>query len=228
VPTPPPDERSGQVAAPVALLVPVKAFGRAKLRLSGVLDPEERADLARRMAAVVLAAAGPLPAHVVCDDDEVASWAASAGATVLWRPGFGLDQAVADGVAALRAEGYRRVVVAHADLPLARDLRTVAAFAGVTIVPDRREDGTNVICVPADAGFTFAYGAGSFRRHAAEAVRLGLGLRVVRRRDLGFDVDLPGDLEEAGRTGLVPTARTSAAGVHAEHGDGGSAPATAT
>jgi len=226
VPTPPPDERSGRADAPVALLVPVKAFGRAKLRLAGVLGPSERADLARRMAAVVLAAAGPLPAHVVCDDDEVASWAVSAGATVLWRPGFGLDQAVADGVAALRDEGYRRVVVAHADLPLARDLRTVAAFAGVTIVPDRREDGTNVICVPADAGFTFAYGAGSFRRHAAEAVRLGLGLRVVRRQDLGFDVDLPGDLEEAGRNGLVPSARSAADGTGPRRG--GSAPATAT
>jgi 2-phospho-L-lactate guanylyltransferase (CobY/MobA/RfbA family) len=40
----------------------------------------------------------------------------------------------------------------------------------------------------------FAYGAGSFRRHAAEARRLGLGLRVLRDADLAFDVDLNDDL----------------------------------
>ena len=47
---------------------------------------------------------------------------------------------------------------------------------------------------PVDAPFRFAYGTGSFRRHAAEARRLGLGLRVVRDRDLAFDVDVPDDL----------------------------------
>ena len=35
---------------------------------------------------------------------------------------------------------------------------------------------------PTDVDFRFAYGPGSFRRHAAEARRLGLGLRVVRDR----------------------------------------------
>ena len=70
----------------------------------------------------------------------------------------------------------------------------VARFAGVTLVPDRRDDGTNVICVPADAGFAFAYGPGSFHRHGAEAIRRGLPLRVVREPLLGHDVDVPADL----------------------------------
>ena len=99
--------------------MPVKAFAVAKARLAAVLDEGERADLARRMAEQVLAAAAPMPAAVVCDDPAVAAWAATAGARVLWTPGLGLDGAVAAGVAALGADGVDRVVVAHADLPQA-------------------------------------------------------------------------------------------------------------
>ncbi|MFN0025917.1 MAG: 2-phospho-L-lactate guanylyltransferase [Acidimicrobiales bacterium] len=179
-----------------ALLVPVKAFEQAKGRLAGVLGAEARVDLARRMAAVVLAAAGDLVVHVVCDDAAVAAWAEQAGATVLWCPGRGLDHAVADGVEALRRAGFERAVVAHADLPAARSFEALAGFEGVIIVPDRREDGTNVISIPTGAGFGFRYGPGSFVRHQAEAARLGLALRVVREHRLGFDVDTPADLDE--------------------------------
>ncbi|HTN79506.1 MAG TPA: 2-phospho-L-lactate guanylyltransferase [Acidimicrobiales bacterium] len=178
-----------------AVLVPVKSFRDAKLRLAPALDADARSALARRMAEAVVAAAGPLPAFVVCDDDEVARWARNAGADVIWRPGLGLNGAVADGVAALRDTGIERVVVAHADLPLAVDLAWPAQHDGVTIVPDRRDDGTNVVCVPSASGFEFSYGPGSFRRHAAEARRLGLALRVVREPGLGWDVDLPADLD---------------------------------
>lgn len=178
----------------VAVLVPVKAFREAKVRLTGALSAAERAALARDLAGRVVAAAAPLPVSVVCDDDDVRTWATAAGARVIWRPGRGLNGAVSDGVAALAAEGFGQVIVAHGDLPLARDLAWVADFTGVTLVPDRHDDGTNVACVPTAVTFRFAYGAGSFQRHAAEARHLGLGLRVVRDLALGWDVDLPGDL----------------------------------
>ena len=48
----------------------------------------------------------------------------------------------------------------------------------MTLVPDRRDDGTNVgACIPARAGFRFHYGPVSSPAHRAEARRLGL-LRV--------------------------------------------------
>ncbi|MEZ5232594.1 MAG: 2-phospho-L-lactate guanylyltransferase [Acidimicrobiales bacterium] len=198
----------------VAVLVPVKSFTAAKARLAPALTAAQRAALARRMAGAVVAAAAPLPCFVVCDDDDVATWATAAGAGVLWCPGRGLNQAVGDGVAALADRGFARVVVAHSDLPLARGFARVVGFGGVTVVPDRRDDGTNVLAVPTRAGFGFAYGVGSFRRHAAEARRLALGFRVVRDPLLGFDIDLPGDLAEVlhHRPGLLegppPTAGT--------------------
>jgi len=177
-----------------AVLVPVKAFALAKARLAPALGGPARAALARTMAGAVLRAAAPLPVAVACEDDEVAEWARRRGALVVWTPGRGLNGAVADGVAALAAAGAVRVVVAHADLPGARDLAALAGGAGVTLVPDRHHDGTNVACVPAGAGYRFAYGPRSFHRHRAEAVRLGLELRVVEAPELAWDVDRPADL----------------------------------
>ena len=132
---------------------------------------------------------------MVCDDDEVASWALDAGAGVLWKPGRGLNGAVSEGVDDLAAAEVDTVVVAHADLPHARTLAGLAQTPGVTLVPDRHDDGTNVAVVPSRAGFTFAYGPGSFARHAAEARRLDLPLRVVHDPRLAWDVDRPEDLD---------------------------------
>jgi len=186
-------------------VVPVKAFTAAKLRLATALDPAARAALARQLADIVVAAASPLPVVVVCDDDEVRDWAVASGAEVVWCPGRGLNGAVSDGVAALRDRGYERAVVAHADLPLARELAWVADFPGITVVPDRRRDGSNVLAVPTASGFGFAYGAGSFARHRAEATRLGLPLRIVDDAALRWDVDLPVDLAWPDLHGLADT-----------------------
>jgi 2-phospho-L-lactate/phosphoenolpyruvate guanylyltransferase len=182
------------VAPPIAVVVPVKDFTRAKVRLAEQLDAAARAALAREMADIVLTAAAPLPVAVVCDEAHVRAWAESVGAEVIWTPGLGLNGAVQAGVTELAARGVETVVVAHSDLPLATSLAWVGATEGVTLVPDRRLDGTNVLAVPADAGFRFSYGAGSFERHRTEGLRLGLPVRIVRDARLGWDVDHPADL----------------------------------
>lgn len=182
-------------AVRAAIVVPVKAFHAAKLRLAPALSPEAREVLAREMASRVVRAAGDLPVTVVCDDPVVRSWALEVGAAVHWTPGLGLDGAVAAGVDVVTAAGAQRVVVAHADLPLATGLDHVVGRSGVVLVPDRRHDGTNVIALPAGSGFRFAYGPGSFSRHHAEALRLGLPVEVVDDSVLAWDVDIPDDLE---------------------------------
>lgn len=197
-----------------AVLIPIKAFSQAKVRLAGVLNAQERRCLAQRMAIEVIRAARPLPVHVVCDDDEVAEWARTKGAEVIWTPGLGLNGAVEHGVAILAGEGVSRIIVSHADLPLAADLASLLdnptttaghpARAVVRLVPDRRRDGTNVAVVPADCGFRFAYGRGSFPAHCAEATRLGLEFEVAEPAPLTLDIDLPSDLAL-----LPPTWRTN-------------------
>lgn len=193
-----------------ALLVPVKSFRLAKLRLAGVLNEEARRRLARELAEIVLSAAHGTPVYVVCDDGEVADWAVNRGATVLYAPGLDLSAAVEAGVRHLAGEGFSLAVVTHADLPLVSDLSRFGSPSEVTLAPDRRRDGTNVAGVPTEVGFRFSYGPGSFDRHLGEAARLGLHCTIVDDPRLSSDVDLPVDLALMSRLVAQPPATTTA------------------
>lgn len=191
------------------VVIPIRGFSGGKSRL-GALGPE-RAWLVAEMASRVLAAARPMPVAVVTSAREVRAWAAAAGVTVLDDPGS-LDLAALAGMAWAGSLGLDRLVVAHADLPLARSLSGLAWDGGrpvVAAVPCHRDDGTPVLSVPTGVAFRFAYGPGSFRRHAAEARRLRLGFRVVRDPALAHDVDAAEDL--AGLGLLVPEPRPASA-----------------
>lgn len=175
------------------MVVPIKAFVDAKGRLADRFAPHERRAVAVAMAEGVIGSAGDLEVLVVADDPEVSRWALATGAAVVDPGGPGLDRAAQVGVDAARARGHRRVLVSHADLPLAERLDTVDR-GGVTVVTDRLGDGTNVIALPTDAGFVFAYGPGSRHRHVAEAGRIGLTVTLVDDGPLCWDVDVPDDV----------------------------------
>lgn len=181
-----------------AVLVPIKAFRNAKGRLAPSVSPVARADLARMMAARVLDAARPFTPFVVCDDDEVADWAGRRGAEVLWTPGLGLNGAVDHASAVVAGKGFEHVVIAHGDLPLATGFEHLIADGVVTLVPDHRLDGTNVLTRPASTGLPAMYGAGSFRHHLTAALERDLEVRVVTDPRLARDVDTITDLDELG------------------------------
>jgi 2-phospho-L-lactate guanylyltransferase len=177
----------------IAVIVPIRSFRAGKGRLANVLTDAERAALGRTMAGRVLAAAAPLPVYVVTSDEEVVAFASDLGAKVIADPGS-LNGAADVGRAAAAADGFDRVIVAHADLAQPTPFAWVGDFDGVTIVPDRHGGGTNVMALPTRAPFDFAYGEGSRTRHEDEARVRGLALRVVDDASLGWDVDEPSDI----------------------------------
>lgn len=176
------------------MLIPIKAFHDAKARLASVLDAAQRERLARWTAQRVLESAGELPVYVACDDERVAAWAGEHGATVLMQPGKGLNPAVNDALVALRRVGRTHVVVVHADLARPVELSSVIRDQTVTLVPDRRVDGTNVLAFPLGCGLEVAYGAGSFHRHLTAALQLSVAVEVRRDTLLGLDIDTRNDL----------------------------------
>jgi len=182
-----------------AVVLPIKGFSDAKARLEPVLSAENRASLAAFTAGGVLEATEGVDTFVVCDSDEVAQWARERGAMVVRQHKAGLNGAVANGVDTAQ---YKRdwVLVAHSDLPFPEALLSIVdlelATTTVTIVPDRHSDGTNVLVIPANCGFTFHYGPGSFAAHEDEAARIGLSVRIVRHEQLGLDIDTPDDLAQ--------------------------------
>jgi 2-phospho-L-lactate guanylyltransferase len=180
------------------VVIPIRAFAFGKARLASVLDPATRIALARSWAERVVEAAhtSGLVTVVVSSDDDVREWATALRLAVVDDPGS-LDAAAAAGCAALREAGCTRLVVSHADLPHAHTFAPVVrdgAQPVVVLVPCHRDDGTPVMSLPATAEFEFCYGPDSFRKHAAEARRRGLAVRVVRDPSLAFDVDVPADL----------------------------------
>jgi 2-phospho-L-lactate/phosphoenolpyruvate guanylyltransferase len=181
-----------------AVVVPVRSFVFGKARLASALDSDARLALMQRMAGAVVNAAGTRPIVVVTSAPEVVEWCAARAVTTIDDPGS-LDEAAIAGRAWAARLGVARVVIAHADLPNARNLDAVAnagAARVALLVPDRHDDGTPVMSIPVDGEFGFAYGPGSFARHVEAAQRAGLEVVVVRDPALGFDVDVVEDLAE--------------------------------
>jgi 2-phospho-L-lactate guanylyltransferase len=179
-----------------AVVIPLRSVVLGKERLGAALPDDARAALAGDMALAVVGAAGDRPTVIVSSAPEVVGTAEQLAITCIADPGT-LDRAADAGREWARAHGYERVIIAHADLPLATSFDVVdgdGASAVAVIVPDHRDDGTPVLSIPAASEFVFAYGPGSAARHIAEAERCGLAVRIVRDAALAFDVDTPDDL----------------------------------
>ena len=196
------------VAVEAAVLVPVKRFTSAKARLGEVLDAGQRAELARWLADRVIAASRPLPTFVACDDDDVAAWADERGAEVLWSPGLGSTVPSTPGG---RRSPARASTTSSSPTATCRWPATSARSpppATITLVPDRRRDGTNVVALPLAADLPAAYGRGSFVRHLTAA----MAHRAARR---GAQRPTAGDRRGQPRRPGAPRALDDPAGVAA-------------
>lgn len=194
-------------ASAVHVLIPVKAFARAKARLAPVLADSEREQLARTLATGVVHAAAAFATWVVCDDRTVADWARALDVGVSWQTGPGLNAAVDAAVRERFTSGAARVVVVHGDLPLVSSIDPLLGDPDELIVaPDRHGLGTNALSTTSP-DFTFSFGAGSFARHLAEGRRLGLRTTIITEPGFGLDIDEPEDLELLSRHGRSPASR---------------------
>lgn len=185
-------------------LVPLKARQLGKSRLAGLLDAAGRAELVDAMLGQVLAALAAAREidHVAVVTGEPARL--PAGVLTLPDAGRGLNAALGDGAAMLRALGASELLIVHADLPSvqAGDIdRFVRAGrpAGMALAADRHGSGTNALLIGEAAGFPvsgfpFAFGPHSLARHLAAARARGLSPALPRIGGLALDIDTPDDL----------------------------------
>lgn len=190
-------------------LLPVKAPGEAKQRLSGVLAPHEREALARAMYEEVfsaLCAARGLDRIVVATvDPATAQHARRGGAVVFDEPGLLGHRNSAD-LAARRAMqlGARTVLMMPIDVPLvtpAEIEELVGAAAarsapGVFIVPSFDGTGTNALVLTPPNVMESCFGENSFAGHIEQARARGISVEVVRPPGLMLDIDTPQDIAE--------------------------------
>ena len=185
-----------------AVVIPVRTFEGAKSRLGAVLDAEERRDLVerllRRTVAAALATPGVTDVVVVSPDPEVLGIASAAGARPLLQLSRGLNPALQEARAAIRAD---RLLVLPADLPTvtADDLAAVLAAGdavaapSVVLAPDRHGRGTNALLLAPPDVIDPAFGGDSRAAHAWLASSAEAGFVEVLGV-LALDIDTPDDL----------------------------------
>jgi len=204
VPSTTPESQTNLINQSLAVVIPIKAFHQAKERLSDLLTPSERLVLAKMCAERVLRAVAGYKVFVVCDDEAVAQWATAHIAQIVWQTEAGLNNAVRAGVAAARVNKFELAMIVHSDLPLATSFSQLfsdcdldSLKTSITLVPDRHEDGTNVMILPTSSDFEFAYGRNSFITHQHLAKKCNLALRIIYDQHLSVDIDTAEDLAVA-------------------------------
>jgi 2-phospho-L-lactate/phosphoenolpyruvate guanylyltransferase len=187
-------------------LVPLKSPERAKSRLAGVLNPEQRVRLFLALAEQVIrslrATNGIDNVAVVTASAEIAAFSRSLHAVPLVQSAdAGMSAALDSGLRELQALEPARVLMIPGDLPLIAPsvveafLEAAGRDAGITIVPDRHRVGTNLLlCTPPHA-VAPSFGGHSFERHLAAAAAAGVRARVLQIEELALDLDEPDDLE---------------------------------
>lgn len=187
------------------VLIPVKASGHAKQRLSALLSQAERTqlawamlcDLSRALERAVL----PRAVFVVTSSTPVERFARRQGWDVLREKSQSSESSSVDwGCAQLKARGFGQVLRLPGDIPLVTgsDVDSVIeaglAAGSSVIVPSLDGTGTNALLrTPPDA-FPSRFGPGSFHLHQEEAASRGVPLLTLPNEHMALDIDVPDDL----------------------------------
>jgi len=194
-------------------LLPVKNVNLAKQRLSGRLSPQERSGLVQAMAEDVLEVLHRHPqlgGVLVISDDPAARVLAEQYQVDFVRESDlgaqGLNGVVTAGVEYLAGKGIYDVMVIHGDLPLISTeevSRLIECHQGMlhpqqpalTIAPDAKEEGTNVLLCSPSTALSYCYGDQSLVKHCMQAQEKNLALHLEKLPGLSRDIDTPEDLD---------------------------------
>lgn len=185
------------------IAIPIKSFDQAKTRLSPVLTPRERADLASSMFQDVLSAANRTPdverVLVVTSGEAAGVIARDGGADLLFESRTdGLNEAVQLAIDHASTGGCERLLVVHADVPLVvpEDLRLFYEQGSrIMISPSRDLKGTNALLLNPPNIIQPRYGRTSFNAHLLLAREKGIEPTVIKNERLALDIDTPQDLK---------------------------------
>ncbi|MDE2820638.1 MAG: 2-phospho-L-lactate guanylyltransferase [Chloroflexota bacterium] len=186
-------------------IVPVKPLKNAKSRLSAVLSPEQRYELAGAMFRHVLSVLGTVPevsgALVISRDTKALAIAREMGAKTIQESAISdLNPALMRATMILKSWRVDAVLILPADLPFvhADDIQALIELGrnrSIVIATDHNGDGTNALLARPPGLIQFDYGPGSYQRHIASAQGAGLEVMTYHSDRLASDIDVPADLE---------------------------------
>jgi len=192
-------------------IVPVKPLRLAKSRLSSVLTPEQRQHFAEVMLRHVLNVVKSVPqvtgTLVISRDNHALSIAREYGAKTIQESGAPeLNAALMRATSVIASWRIDAILILPADLPLlaAKDVTSIIEMGSqdpvsVVVSTDRNKDGTNALFVRPPGLIDYAYGDGSYNRHAVLARDAGAVVNVYESDRMWQDIDHPEDIENYAR-----------------------------
>ncbi|HUM71127.1 MAG TPA: NTP transferase domain-containing protein, partial [Chloroflexota bacterium] len=145
------------------------------------------------------AADGPSPVVVVSRDTAVQQLATAHQAlTLAESSAAGLNGAIQEGARLAAIAHAARLLVLPTDLPFltTADVQTLAndtPHQAVGICPDRHEQGTNGLLLPACVDFPFQFGENSFQKHLQRTWYTRFTSHILRTPGWQFDLDTAED-----------------------------------
>lgn len=188
------------------VIIPVKPLKNAKSRLSPVLLPDQRYELAQAMLRHVLAVTTTVQAVtgalVISRDTKALAIAREMGAKTLQEGAISnLNPALLRATVVVKSWRADAVLILPADLPFIRadDIVAMIGLAdrpSIVIATDRERDGTNALLVRPPGAIEYEYGPGSYERHRRNAARAGLPVALYESERMTLDIDVPEDLKD--------------------------------
>jgi 2-phospho-L-lactate/phosphoenolpyruvate guanylyltransferase len=186
-------------------IVPVKRFENAKMRLSSMLDIDDRIRLSSLMLDYTLQVLASVPSLtqviVVSEDNRAEEMAAKHGANFLREEkesGVNSAVAVADSYC-IKEDADATMVIPH-DLPLldALDISRASELAKnesrcIVICPSLRYDGTNMLLRKPPSVMGTFYDSDSYNMHVKSAIKLGVSVKFFFSKNIMYDIDTPED-----------------------------------
>ena len=187
-------------------IVPVKPIRRGKSRLAGVLSEEERTELNTFLFENTMHALVNVnridQILVISRDPSVLSIARQYKTRTLQEDSSS-NLNLALKLATRMAQIYetRELLILPADLPLitSDEINQMLDLSGnppeMIIAPDRHSSGTNALYINPIGDIKYHYGPDSYQLHIMDAEEHGFLVKKQITACLGFDLDLPEDLE---------------------------------
>lgn len=184
------------------ILIPIKRLEESKSTFSGVLNGEQRQELAISMLKDLMDACSGIDnaeLTVVSPDGEVLELVEKEGYNSISEPDIGLNRALELAIDSSIGSGFDEVLILPGDLPLARrdDIREILNLASgdrsVVITPSK-EGGTNALLLRPPDVMSLHFGGESFKDHFEEAQSRGIRPEIYRSERIERDIDKPRDL----------------------------------
>jgi 2-phospho-L-lactate guanylyltransferase len=187
------------------ILIPVKDFAKAKLRMAPFLAADERSRLAWAMFQdVAQALQMAYPAYgiaIVTNSIPAATEARQRRWRIFWESEQTSESASVDRVSHLLAlEGTEAVLRLPADIPLVQPQDVHALLdqpienRSAILVPSRDFLGTNALLRRPPDLFPSRFGPDSLVLHTQEARRVQASVGIVQNERLSLDLDTPSDI----------------------------------